>query len=72
MYPAEIAHVLERANRFEWEGVPDPYREAVRDLSTDVLKGRNFLLVMLIANGHQSKALERLSRAVCEALETRQ
>ena len=71
MYPPELARLLEKATRLDWEGVPDPFREAVRDLDTDTLKGRNLQLALLIANDDQSRLLERLSRALSEELRTR-
>jgi len=68
----DLARLLDTVARRDWEGWPDPWREAVRDLDTMALASLSLRLSVLIVNYPQSAPdLERLRQQVSEELQTR-
>jgi len=68
----DLARLLDTVARRDWEGWPDPWREALRDLDTMALASLSLTMSVLIVKYPQSAPdLERLRNHVWEELQTR-
>ena len=68
----DLARLLGTVARRDWEGWPDPWREALRDLDTMALASLSLRMSVLIVTYPQSAPdLERLRHHVWLELQTR-